>query len=90
MKHTNGPWIIDGNDIKTEDEHICHVTKINNVKLVAAAPEMLKTLIEIMRYQCFGYGDDVRCISHMARRIVEKVCYPENKLKLHDDFHKGQ
>jgi hypothetical protein len=92
MKYTKGPWKIEGQDIKAEGEYICTWSgNRNNAKLIAHAPEMLEALIRIMRYKGYpGMVDGLRDAKTIARPIVEKICLPEQKLKLHPDFYKKE
>lgn len=64
VKHTKGPWIADGNgfeksyNISNDKKSICDV-KVSraDATLIAAAPEMLQALQEILEALDFDHGD---------------------------------
>jgi hypothetical protein len=89
MKHTKGNWKIDDNQklplaIIVDDENgegICEIglrTEENkaNAKLIAAAPELLealKELLEVCPCQNGCAEDDMTCATQKAKSIIQKA-----------------
>jgi hypothetical protein len=88
-KHTAGPWVALGNGVFTDDSapqmreilHSIYNTRSAskeeqraNALLIAAAPEMLEALCEILRCVANGsYGADGCSGMTMAREAVERA-----------------
>ncbi len=88
MKHTKGEWKItqDGTQIYTGDNptnvkvmcDICTRTEESkaNTKLIAAAPDLLKTLIEINKYAGVSpdrFSDHIDSIHIISKEAIKKA-----------------
>jgi hypothetical protein len=81
MKHTPGHWITTGVNVRAGDALICYATnhwadcetdhdeKLANARLIAAAPELLQALKDLLEDQ----RDASLPILAKARAIIEKV-----------------
>jgi hypothetical protein len=63
MAHTPGPWAYDGKftvTIPTADGDLCFRSTPENAKLIAAAPELLEALQNLV-YSAAGGADEAGC-----------------------------
>lgn len=71
MSHTQGPWAAIDHVVYSDDQLIAKAAKMADATLIAAAPELLGVLRDIVQQADFCGCDDISLSA--ARDLVEKL-----------------